>query len=164
MARKQDGSTDGLKLSFDPALARPKKRSLTIAGHRTSITLEDAFWRELKDAASEMGLSVTALAASLDKARGPAGLSAAIRARDGLARLSRERVRAELMKLLAARRAGDVVQIMGECGLLEPVLGGLAYPGRLSRLIAIEADHGRGPDPVLRLAALAVSIPEDAER
>ena len=56
------------------------------------------------------------------------GLSAAIRARDGLARLSRERVRAELMKLLAAPRASDVVQTMGECGFLEPILGGLAYP------------------------------------
>jgi len=92
------------------------------------------------------------------------GLSAAIRARDGLARLSRERVRAELMKLLVARRASDVVQTMGECGFLEPVLGGLAYPRRLSRLIAIEAERGHDGDPVLRLAALGAAIPEDAER
>jgi poly(A) polymerase len=92
------------------------------------------------------------------------GLLAAIRARDGLARLSRERVRAELMKLLSTARAGDVVQAMGECGFLEPILGGFAYPGRLSSLIAIEANRGRGADPVLRLAALAVAIPEDAER
>jgi poly(A) polymerase len=94
----------------------------------------------------------------------PEGLTAAIRAREGLARLSRERVRAELLKLLAASRAGDVVQTMGECGFLEPILGGLGYPRRLSRLIAIEADRGRGPDAVLRLAALGVAIPEDAER
>ena len=94
----------------------------------------------------------------------PEGLSAAIRARDGLARLSRERVRAELMKLIAAPRAGEVVQTMGECGFLEPILGGLAYPRRLSRLIAIEADRGHGPDPILRLAALGAAIPEDAER
>ena len=93
----------------------------------------------------------------------PEGLSAAIRARDGLARLSRERVRAELMKLLAARRAGEVVQTMGECGFLEPILGGLGYPRRLSRLIAIEAARGRGPDAILRLAALGVAIPEDAD-
>ena len=53
---------------------------------------------------------------------------------------------------------------MGECGFLEPILGGLAYPGRLSRLIAIEAERGRGPDALLRLAALAAAIPEDAER
>jgi poly(A) polymerase len=94
----------------------------------------------------------------------PEGLKAAIRAREGLARLSRERVRAELMKLIAARRAGDVVQTMGECGLLEPILGGLAYSGRLSRLIAIETHRNRESDPVLRLAALSVAIPEDAER
>ena len=92
------------------------------------------------------------------------GLSAAIRARDGLERLSRERVRAELMKLLAAPRVGDVVQTMGECGFLEPILGGLAYPRRLSRLIAIEVARGHDGDAVLRLAALGAAIPEDAER
>jgi tRNA nucleotidyltransferase/poly(A) polymerase len=92
------------------------------------------------------------------------GLSAAIRARDGLARLSRERVRAELMKLLAAPRASEVVQTMGESGFLEPILGGVGYARRLSRLIAIEAERGAGADPLLRLAALAVAIPEDAER
>ena len=70
------------------------------------------------------------------------GLSAAIRARDGLARLSRERVRAELMKLLAAPRASEVVQTMGESGFLEPILGGVGYARRLSRLIAIEAERG----------------------
>jgi poly(A) polymerase len=94
----------------------------------------------------------------------PVGLTATVRAREGLARLSRERVRAEVLKLIAARRAGEVVQTMGECGFLEPILGGLAYPGRLNRLIAIEADRGCGPDAILRLAALGVAIPEDAER
>jgi tRNA nucleotidyltransferase/poly(A) polymerase len=92
------------------------------------------------------------------------GLLAAIRARDGLARLSRERLRAEFMKLLTAPRASDVVQTMGECGFLEPILGGLAYPRRLSCLIAIEAERGQGGDAVLRLAALGVAIPEDSER
>jgi poly(A) polymerase len=92
------------------------------------------------------------------------GLSAAIRARDGLARLSRERVHAELMKLLVAPRASAVVRAMGETGFLEPILGGVGYTRRLSRLIAIEADRGAGPDAILRLAALGVAIPEDAER
>jgi predicted DNA-binding ribbon-helix-helix protein len=64
---------------LDPRLALPKKRSLTIAGHRTSITLEDAFWAELKGAAAEMGLTVAGLVAAIDACRGPAGLSAAIR-------------------------------------------------------------------------------------
>jgi tRNA nucleotidyltransferase/poly(A) polymerase len=92
------------------------------------------------------------------------GLSAAIRARNGLARLSRERVRAELMKLLTAPRASDVVQTMGECGFLEPILGGLAYPRRLSRLVAIETARGHGGDAVVRLVALGAAIREDAER
>ncbi len=79
MARKQAGGERGLELSFDPALALPKKRSLTIAGHRTSITVEDAFWQGLKTAAEEADVSVTALASAIDEARGHASLSAAIR-------------------------------------------------------------------------------------
>ncbi len=67
------------ELSLDPSHALPKKRSLTIAGHRTSITLEDAFWAELKTAAAEMGLTVTAVVAAIDACREPASLSAAIR-------------------------------------------------------------------------------------
>jgi hypothetical protein len=53
---------------------------------------------------------------------------------------------------------------MGESGFLEPILGGVGYPRRLSRLIAIEADRGAGGDALLRLSALGVAIPEDAER
>ncbi len=53
---------------------------------------------------------------------------------------------------------------MGESGFLEPILGGLAYTRRLGRLIAIEADRGVAGDSLLRLAALGVVIPEDAER
>ena len=78
MAR-QAASYDAVRVWLDPRLALPKKRSLTIAGHRTSITLEDAFWAELKGAATEKGLTVTALVAAIDACRGPAGLSAAIR-------------------------------------------------------------------------------------
>jgi predicted DNA-binding ribbon-helix-helix protein len=55
------------------------KRSLTIAGHRTSVSLEDAFWRRLKAIAAERSLSVNALAALVDAARGEANLSSALR-------------------------------------------------------------------------------------
>ena len=68
-----------VRVSLDPRLALPKKRSLTIAGHRTSITLEDAFWSELKRTATDMGLTVTALVAAIDACRVPAALPAAIR-------------------------------------------------------------------------------------
>jgi predicted DNA-binding ribbon-helix-helix protein len=55
------------------------KRSLTIAGHRTSISLEDAFWRQLQLLASRRELSPSALIAEIDSSRGAANLSSAIR-------------------------------------------------------------------------------------
>jgi predicted DNA-binding ribbon-helix-helix protein len=78
-ASKAAGREGGLTLPLDPGLALPRKRSLSIAGHRTSITLEDAFWRELQTAAAEMEVSVAALVSAIDAAREPASLSAAIR-------------------------------------------------------------------------------------
>ena len=55
------------------------KRSLVIAGHRTSISLENAFWRELKVLAKKRSQSINALVAEIDVSRGPANLSSAIR-------------------------------------------------------------------------------------
>jgi predicted DNA-binding ribbon-helix-helix protein len=55
------------------------KRSLTIAGHRTSISLEDVFWRQLTHLAELRALSASALIAEIDAARGDANLSSAIR-------------------------------------------------------------------------------------
>ena len=55
------------------------KRSLLIAGHRTSVSLEDAFWRRLSRIAVERGLSINALAAMVDASRGEANLSSALR-------------------------------------------------------------------------------------
>jgi poly(A) polymerase len=85
-----------------------------------------------------------------------AGLRATIREREGLLILSRERVRAELLKLMATA--------VCEAGLLGPLVAGQTDAARLGRLAAIEAYRGGGPDPLLRLAALAVLIEEDAER
>ena len=55
------------------------KRSLVIAGHRTSISLEEAFWRELKALAKKRAQSINALVAEIDARRGEANLSSAIR-------------------------------------------------------------------------------------
>jgi predicted DNA-binding ribbon-helix-helix protein len=55
------------------------KRSLTISGHRTSVSLEDAFWRRLKALAANRALSLSALIAEIDASRGGANLSSAIR-------------------------------------------------------------------------------------
>ena len=60
--------------------ARPRKRSLTLHGHRTSVSLEDAFWAEFQRMAEAEGLSLNALAARIDRERGvTAGLASAIR-------------------------------------------------------------------------------------
>jgi len=59
--------------------ARPRKHSLNIAGHRTSISLEDAFWSALRDIAREEQRPVGEIVAEIDGARGASGLSSAIR-------------------------------------------------------------------------------------
>jgi len=46
-----------------------RKRSVTIDGHRTSISLEDAFWAELSEIARARSLSLNALVAEIDHAR-----------------------------------------------------------------------------------------------
>ncbi len=59
--------------------ARVVKRSLVVAGHRTSVSLEDAFWRRLQAIAISRRISVNSLAAEVDAARGEANLSSALR-------------------------------------------------------------------------------------
>jgi predicted DNA-binding ribbon-helix-helix protein len=66
-------------MSAEASSARVVKHSLVVAGHRTSVSLEDAFWLRLKAIAADRGLSVNALAASIDAARGEANLSSALR-------------------------------------------------------------------------------------
>ena len=46
-----------------------KKHSVVIAGHRTSLSLEDAFWRALTDLARQEGISVNALVERIDSTR-----------------------------------------------------------------------------------------------
>ena len=57
----------------------PQKHSLTLRGHRTSVTLEPEFWAAFKDLAAQRGLPVNALAAQMDEARGDVGLASHIR-------------------------------------------------------------------------------------
>ena len=58
---------------------RPVKRSLTLSGHRTSVSLEDAFWRAFREIAEEDGKPINALAAEIDAKREDVGLASAIR-------------------------------------------------------------------------------------
>lgn len=59
--------------------SRPVKRSFSIRGHRTSISLEAAFWEALGEIAAVEGHSLAGLVAKVDAARGDAGLSGAVR-------------------------------------------------------------------------------------
>ncbi|MGE3246035.1 MAG: ribbon-helix-helix domain-containing protein [Beijerinckiaceae bacterium] len=59
--------------------ARVVKRSVVIAGHRTSISLEDIFWNEIKAIAAQANRSTASLIAEIDETRGEANLSSAIR-------------------------------------------------------------------------------------
>ena len=55
------------------------KRSITIAGHSTSITLEDEFWQELQNIAASRNQSLAALVHEIDEARTIKNLSSALR-------------------------------------------------------------------------------------
>ncbi|MEE4239537.1 MAG: ribbon-helix-helix domain-containing protein [Anderseniella sp.] len=57
----------------------PVKRSVTIAGHRTSLSLEPEFWDALNKLAAARGLSLAGLVAAIDEARGQTNLSSALR-------------------------------------------------------------------------------------
>jgi len=59
---------------------RPVKRSLTLQGHRTSVSLEDEFWQAFRAIAKETGKPINVLAAEIDADRDPeTGLGSAIR-------------------------------------------------------------------------------------
>jgi len=63
-------------------MSRPVKRSLTLNGHRTSVSLEDEFWLAFRALAAREGRALNALAAEIDARRGLAtGLATAIRLR-----------------------------------------------------------------------------------
>ena len=59
---------------------RPVKHSLTLSGHRTSVSLEDEFWQAFRKIAQTRGQPINALAAEIDRERGlEMGLASAIR-------------------------------------------------------------------------------------
>jgi predicted DNA-binding ribbon-helix-helix protein len=55
------------------------KRSVVLAGHKTSVSLEDAFWRSLKEIAAYQHVTLSALLVSIDSGRNHGNLSSAIR-------------------------------------------------------------------------------------
>ena len=93
-----------------------------------------------------------------------AGYLACIRGRAGLAALSAERVRMEMLKLMVADGAAASAVAMADGGLLGAIFGGVAYTGPFAAMIALERLLGLSPDPIRRLGALGVAVTEDAKR
>jgi poly(A) polymerase len=92
------------------------------------------------------------------------GYLACISSLPGLASLSAERVRMEVLKLLVADGAVGAVMAMADGGFLQTIFGGVAYTGPFAAMIAGEQDLGLDADAIRRLAALAVAVTEDARR
>ncbi len=92
------------------------------------------------------------------------GYLACIAARNGLATLSAERLRMEILKLLIADGVLVSITAMIDGGILLPVFGGIAYPGPFAAMIAAERLLGLKADAIRRLGALAVAVTEDARR
>lgn len=98
-------------------------------------------------------------------AEGPldaAGLAASVAEREGLQRLSPERVRAELVRLLVAPGAVPAIATMAAHGLLTALLPVVPRIGVFGRLAAIEGVLVAPSSAALRLAALGVAVEEDA--
>ncbi len=60
-------------------MSRPEKHSLTLRGHRTSVSLEPEFWSAFRTLARTRGLGLNTLATGIDETRGDTGLATAIR-------------------------------------------------------------------------------------
>ena len=88
-------------------------------------------------------------------------LHAAIQLRGGLARLSAERIRAELLKLLVCRNAAETVATVAASGFLDRIL---AEIGDVRAFAALTKQDPSKHDPILRLAALALRTGDDAAR
>ena len=93
-----------------------------------------------------------------------AGYLACIAGRAGLANLSAERIRMEMLKLVVADGAAVAVAAMADGGLLLPIFGGVTYTGPFAAMVAAEQVLGLKPGAVRRLGALAVAVTEDAKR
>ena len=93
-----------------------------------------------------------------------AGYLACIGGREGLSSLSAERVRMEMLKLMAASGAGGSVVAMADCDLLQQIIGGVAYTGPLAAMIEVERTLDLPADAMRRFGALTVAVMEDARR
>jgi predicted DNA-binding ribbon-helix-helix protein len=78
-AKTADGESGLLGGWSAAGTGRPRKHSLTIAGHRTAVSLEEPFWEALRLAADRLEVPLARLVAEIDAVRGQTSLSSAIR-------------------------------------------------------------------------------------
>ena len=106
-------------------------------------------------------LRVSSVRANADQAAwsepDAAALSAIVKSRQGIRRLSAERVRKELLVLLGAANPVPALQLMQSHGVLADSLAGVPNVPRLERFLRLEAKTRSEADPVLRLAVLAIA-------
>ena len=90
------------------------------------------------------------------------GLAACVALKDGIARLSAERIGAEMTNFIVTPRAAEIAGVMHATGILKAILAVDAHPERLANLQAIEQALGEPPDAITRLAALCLDAAGDA--
>ncbi|MEP3671272.1 MAG: CCA tRNA nucleotidyltransferase, partial [Roseibium sp.] len=93
----------------------------------------------------------------------PKGLFACANRREGLSKISAERIGAEMRKILGAENPSRTVELMAVTGVLEQILPG-ANPFSMTALMRHEASAGLKPDPMRRLASLGLDDVTDALR
>ncbi len=94
----------------------------------------------------------------------PAAMAACARGLGGIARLSAERIRAELVKLLVTPGVVGAVRAMVDIGLLTGLLGVAPRPDVMESVVAAEVRAALASDPMLRLSALAIATDDDIDR
>jgi poly(A) polymerase len=93
-----------------------------------------------------------------------AGLSACVKLREGLARLSAERIWTEFKRILIAPRAKEAVTALFDYGFLPELLGGVPRLLDFEQLVAIEKANEFTANAAIRLAVVGVFVEEDVER
>lgn len=92
------------------------------------------------------------------------GLKACIQEKEGLKKLSYERIRMELLKIFISRHTAEILNVLSDTGLYSYILGNVAQIKRLERCIQNEEDEKIPPDALRRLTSCAIFVEEDAKR
>ena len=164
-ARRRDFTMNALYAAADGTLFDPLGGYADLMARRVRF-IGDPFQRIREDYlrilrffrfSAEYGAH-TSSAVALDEA----GLRACESESGGLAQLSAERIRVELLRLMAAPSALPTLEAMRDAGILVRMLGGVVWLGALRRLGAIEQNLSLAPQPLVRLGVLSVRVSEHA--